>query len=86
MAIRVEAARLVLRESRVAAATWVVARQIREVRMIGFIAGKRLRHSARHASCSSATCSANAAPEVSRYSANKRKQIFFVRPDSFPIC
>ena len=30
----------ILREARVAAATWVVARENREVRIIGFIAGK----------------------------------------------
>ena len=40
MAIRVAGARLVLREARVAAATWMVARENREVRIIGFIAGK----------------------------------------------
>ena len=41
MPIRVAGARLVLREAGVAAATWVVARaENREVRIIGFIAGK----------------------------------------------
>ena len=40
MPIRAAGARLVLREAGVAAATWVVARENREVRIIGFIAGK----------------------------------------------